>query len=313
MSTVVCLLGYSLVVLVLGPPVLRRLTASGPAPRLGVAAWLSAIVSVLATWAATTAIIAAQLIGHWGHLDRLIVMCLTWLCRAVSGGVSGVGQAVVGGVLAAAAVAAVVATIRLVRAVGVLRRRARQHAEDVRLVGRGTSDDGVVVIDVPRPAAYCVSGSPPAIVFTSGALDVLDERARAAVLAHERAHLAGHHLAVMTFLRAVARVFPGVALMAEGAQQVSRLLEMCADDAAARRHGGAALLSGLIALCGAAPAEALGAADVAVLDRAERLAGPRAPFGVATQIALVSAIVLAGLGPVMIGALAATGVSLCMG
>lgn len=42
--------------------------------------------------------------------------------------------------------------------------------------------------------------------------------------------------------------------MREGASEVSRLLEMCADDASARRHGSGVLLSGLITMCRATPA-----------------------------------------------------------
>lgn len=312
MSTVVCLLGYSLAVLLAGPPVLRRLTAGGHAPRLGAAAWLTAIISVLASWVAAAAITIVELVRHWGHLDRLIVSCLMWLCRAASGAVDSTAQAVVIGALAAAGAGAAIAAVRVVRAAGLLRHRAREHARDVRLVGRATADADVVVIDAPQPAAYCVTGRPGAIVFTSAALAALDDRQRAAVLAHERAHLAGHHLTVMVGMRALARVFPRLLLITEGVQQVSRLLEMCADDVAVRDHGARALLSGLIALCGAAPAEALGAADVAVLDRAARLTEP-AGTGLAARAGLAAALVTVIAGPLFIAALAASGTALCMG
>ncbi len=310
MSTVVCLLGYSLTVLLAGPPVLRRLTAAGQAPRLGVAVWLTTILSVLTSWVAAAAIVIVQLASHWGHLDHLIVSCLIWLCHAV-GGVDTVAQTVVIAALVAAGVGAAVAGVRVVRAAEAMRRRAREHAKDVRLVGRQTADADVVVIDASQPAAYCVTGRPGAIVFTSAALTALDDRERAAVLAHERAHLAGHHLTIMVGMRALARVFPRVPLMTEGARQISRLLEMCADDVAARDHGGLALLSGLVALCGAAPAEALGAADVAVLDRAARLAGPSAR-GVAVRAGLTAVLLAVVAGPVLIAALAAAGTALCM-
>ncbi|WP_235688626.1 hypothetical protein [Mycolicibacterium phocaicum] len=87
---------------------------------------------------------------------------------------------------------------------------------------------------------------------------------------------------------------------------------MCADDVAVRDHGARALLSGLIALCGAAPAEALGAADVAVLDRAARLTGP-AGTGLAARAGLAAALVTVIAGPLFIAALAASGTALCMG
>jgi len=93
---------------------------------------------------------------------------------------------------------------------------------------------------------------------------------------------------------------------------VSRLLEMCADDASARRHGSAPLLSGLITLCRAAPAGALAAADVAVLARAERLAVPPAdPAIVRARAALTSVIAVMIAGPVMTATLAASGALLC--
>lgn len=82
---------------------------------------------------------------------------------------------------------------------------------------------------------------------------------------------------MVTALRGLGVVFPRLTLMTAGAAEVSRLLEMCADDAAVRRYGHRALLTGLMALAGAAPAGALGAADVAVLSRAERLALPPGP------------------------------------
>jgi hypothetical protein len=57
---------------------------------------------------------------------------------------------------------------------------------------------------------------------------------------------------------------------------MARLLEMCADDAAARRYGSPTLLGALLALSGRTPAPrgALGSTGVEVLARAERLALP---------------------------------------
>lgn len=312
MSIAACLLLYSLVVLLVGPPVLRRLTHSGQAPRLGVAAWLTAIVSVLGSWIAALVVAVVEAVHRWDQPGLVLASCLAWLRDAVSGEAGVVPQTVVLGSAIVVGVGAAIASVRLMRELRAMRCRAHQHAHDVRLVGHQTNDSDVVVIDAPRPAAYCVSGRPPAIVITSAALVALDEPQLAAVLAHERAHLTGHHPTVMTYLRGVATVFPRVTLMTEGAQHVSRLLEMCADDAAARRHGSATLLSGLIALCSSSPAEALGAADVAVLARAKRLAGsPAEPLSTRTRAALVSVVVLLGAGPLIVAALSASGALMC--
>jgi beta-lactamase regulating signal transducer with metallopeptidase domain len=157
-----------------------------------------------------------------------------------------------------------------------------------------------------------VSGRPSVIVVTSAAVSALDGRELAAVLAHERAHLAGRHSLAVTTLRGLAAVFPKLTLMREGASQVPRLLEMCADDASARRHGRAPLLSGLIALCRAAPAGALAAADLAVLARVERLAAPPAEPAIArARAALTSVVAVIVAGPFLTVTLAAAGLLMC--
>lgn len=83
------------------------------------------------------------------------------------------------------------------------RRRASEHAQAARITGRRFPAAGIpalssaVVLDSAQPAVYCVPGRPATIVLTTGALAVLDEPQLLAVLAHERAHLAGrHHLLV---------------------------------------------------------------------------------------------------------------------
>jgi hypothetical protein len=89
---------------------------------------------------------------------------------------------------------------------------------------------------------------------------------------------------------------------------------MCADDIAARRHGREPLLAGLLALSGVAPAGALGAADVAVLERVERLTEPSRADRMITArcaVALTSTVTAILAGPLVIAALAASGVLMC--
>jgi Zn-dependent protease with chaperone function len=306
-----CLLLYSLTVIVAGPPLLRRLTNGGHAPRLGVAAWLTAIGSVLLTWAAAAVLVMIEVAGHWKDPGVLLASCLARLRGAMAGGAGTAPQIVLVVLAAGAALAAAATSVRLARTLIRMRARAHDHADAVRLVGYRSGQD-VVVVEDANPAAYCVPGRPPAIVVTTAALAALDDPELAAVLAHERAHLAGHHTHVVAVLRSLAAVLPNVALISGGAVQVSRLLEMCADDAAARRHGPRALLSGLITLTGAGPAEALGAADVAVLTRAERLTAPPAHLAQARRrVALASTVTILAAGPAITAALAASGALLC--
>lgn len=299
-SVVIGLLLYSMAMLVAAPPLLRALTYSGNAPRLGVATWLSAIGTVVGSWLATAVLVIVEVISHWTHPRTVAASCLARLQRTISGDAGIAPQITLVVIAAAATVAATITGVRLATAVLGMRARAHEHARDVRLVGHRTCEADVVMVEAVKAAAYCVAGRPPAIVVTSAARAALDDRQLAAVLAHERAHLAGHHAVIVSALRALAAVFPRLSLITEGAQQVSRLLEMCADDVAARRHSSRALLSGLITLCTTAPAEALAAADLAVVARAERLARPpQESVKVKTRAALAGVIAIMAAVPLI--------------
>ena len=314
MTIAAFLLLYSLLVIVAGPRLLRRLTRTGHAPRLGVAAWLTAIATVLISCAGAAVAAVAQIVSHWDHRQNLVVSCVVQLRVIATGQAGTLPQIVLLSLLTTAALAAGVAGVRLFSALAVMRRRSHDHAEAVRLVGHRTDTPDVVVLDAANPAAYCVPGRPSAVVLTSAAINELDEHQLGAVVAHERAHLAGHHPHIVAALRGLAGAFPRITLITQGAEHVSRLLEMCADDAAARRFGRTALLTGLLAMTGAAPAGALGAADVAVLARAERLTEPSANSVLTRRTAaLMSTVAMMAAGPLLIAALAtaASGLMMC--
>ena len=311
MSIAACLLLYSFVVCVVGPPILRRLTREGHAPRYGVATWLTAIGSVLISWLMASVLIVGDLLTGGEHRNGVVASCLAVLCDVLSGYAGRIPQVLLLAAAAAGVIAASLVGARIARALARLRAGALEHADGVRLVGRPVGHD-VFVIDASEPAAYCVSGRPPVIVVTTGALAALDADQLGAVLAHERAHLAGRHHQVIGALRSLAVVFPKLSLMTQGATEVSRILEMCADDAAARRFGHRTLLAGLMSLAGAAPAGSLGVADVAVLSRAERLAVPATPpTRIRARAALTSASTLMAGGPLLILALMTSGTLMC--
>jgi Zn-dependent protease with chaperone function len=311
-SVAACLLLYSLVVLVAGPPVLGRLTQTGCSPRLGAAAWMTAIGSVLVSWAAATIFALADLAHHWSHQGSVLASCLAALRGLAAGDV---GTAVQFGLLILVGLGAVAVTLsaaRLMRMLVRMRSQTHGHASAVRLVGRQLTGLDAVVIDAPEPAAYCIAGRPHAVVVTSAALAALTEPQLAAILAHERAHLDGRHPEIVAVTRSLAATFPVLRLMTEGAHHISRLLEMCADDAAAREHGPRPILDGILALTGATlvPSGAIGAAGVAVLARAERLAATRDPeFG---RRALTAAVItMTAGGPFATVLLAASGLLMC--
>lgn len=119
----------------------------------------------------------------------------------------------------------------------------------------------------------------------------------AAVLAHEPAHLSsGRHLQLMMLLRALASSMPRLPLFRNAVDAVGPLVEMCADDAAARRYVRRAVLGGLVALAGQprATGSALAAADTPAVARALRLAEP-VPNGARLRQLVVLGATLASL------------------
>lgn len=314
MSVAVCLLLYSFAVAMLAPGVLLRLTRSGTLPRLGVVAWLAAMVSVVASWVTAAASLIVALTRYWDQPGRLASGCFAALRRLVDGGSGALVQAGLFTLAAAAAGALGILGWRWGRSLWRARAHSRGHAERARVIGRRVDGVDAVVVDTPERAAYCVAGRPDTIVVTSAALDALTDRHLQAVLAHERAHLAGRHHHVLAFARALAAAVPRVTLFSKGAREVAMLLEMSADDAAARSHGSQTLLDALLALSAGAPTPhgAVGAAGTEVLARAERLAAPFAARNQwSTRLLLTATTLLIAGGPLITAALTAVGVMWC--
>lgn len=312
MTVAAALLLYVAAVLAIGPKLLVHITADGGAPRLAIAAWITAVVTVLGCSVAAVALLLIEAAGHWDSPDALLVTCLERL-RAILVGHAGWPARIVATAAAAIAVGSLIAVaIRMSRALGRMRTHTFAHAHAVRLVGRSHGSD-VVVIEASEPAAYCVAGRPPAIVVTTAAMAALDESQLAAVVAHERAHLDGRHAYIVAAARGLTTALPTCGLFATAASHISSLLEMCADDAAARRHGRQPLLAGLLTLSGATtPAEGLAAAGIAVLARAERLSRPPRRFAhIRTHITLSGAVAAMAATPLAIATLSLSGVLIC--
>ena len=273
MNTGFWLLLYGTALAFAAPPVLRRITRSGLSPQMGVAAWLTALATTLMAWC--IALVLIGLAAADALLDSsAVALCLQLFGFSAHSELPGLQGAIA--VLMVGIATTVVVVWRTRRSMAGLRTRSHEHARAVLMVGRSTTFPGAVIVDAPRPAVYCVSGHPSAIVITSAAWSSLSGPEMAAVLAHEQAHLTGRHHQVLMLLRALTTAFPRLPLMQWSAPAVAELLEMCADDAAARRHGVSPLLRGLLAMAEPhpAPAGGLAAASTAIAVRAMRLAHP---------------------------------------
>ncbi|CAM4105079.1 heat shock protein HtpX [Mycobacterium basiliense] len=278
MNTALLLLGYAVALVWLGPLPLRRITRTSAHPKLAVASWLTAVATALAAWFAALGVLGTAVLDSAWHHGQLTLCLKTLGLTGELGLPRTIASAVAIGLLLAGLVATAVAGWRVVHRWRRQRSLSRLHAANARVVGGPSDWPGVVVVPAPQPAAYCVADRPESvIVVTSAALNRLDERQLAAVLAHEYAHLASRHHDLLMALRAMAASLPRLPLFAAAADVVADLLELCADDVAVRRHGKTALLHGLLALTGGPSVMAsatLGAANTATLARAERLAIP---------------------------------------
>jgi Zn-dependent protease with chaperone function len=296
------------------PRPLGRLSGAGVSPRLGIAAWLAGIISVLALALAALGLLTRTAIDGWPAFARTVCesvtagACPPAVYRSAAYELGLALTAFLGGITM------IVLGWRYGRSLRRASIKTRAHAEAARITGRPVAGaDAAFLLDATRPAVYCVPGRPPAIVLTTGALAVLEPDQLTAVLAHERAHLAGRHHLLLAVTRSLTAVAPVVPLFARGSREVARLAEMRADDVAARRAGGEqgrrTLLTALLAMgagvaAASAPAAWLPATGGVIAARIRRLADPppparRACYGLALAaltlaIAVSAALVVTG-------------------
>jgi Zn-dependent protease with chaperone function len=156
---------------------------------------------------------------------------------------------------------------------------------------------GARVIEHPTAAAYCLPGSGPRVVITTGALSLLDADELDAVLAHEHAHLAERHDLVLLPFAAWSEALFGLAGTQRTRMAVQQLVEMLADDRACLGRD-RNVLAAALARVGAssagtvAPNGALGSTDLAVLPRVQRLLAPPAPSLWLRSVTYVAAVLV---------------------
>ncbi|HWG28701.1 M56 family metallopeptidase [Actinospica sp.] len=199
----------------------------------------------LATWlmAGGALLLAGTSCGALGLLVLSPLVRMTWLARlghwsssiVVGAGLPGGWTSLVAAIaLGAALLAAAAFAVRRGRALA----NAWQHAQS--LPGRAE----LVVTGDAAADAYAVPGRPGRIVVSTGMLGVLDDRGRAALLAHERAHLTGRHHWFTAVARLAAAANPLVRPLASA---VEYSVERWADESAAAAVGDRQLVARAIA------------------------------------------------------------------
>jgi Zn-dependent protease with chaperone function len=260
MTVAAVLLAYAVGAGTLGPRLLARARWTQRAPLLAIVTYLAAAWSVVAAAGLAGLALAVHATALGSGLSQLIGACVIRLRDTY-------------------------ATATHLRAV---RRQARQHAQAVRLVGRPDLALGVLLVEHPQAAAYCVAGPDPAVIVTTAALQALDQDQLAAVLAHERAHLAWHHHRLVALARIARQLLPFLPLMRDASAQVAQLVELHADDTATAAHDTRTLATALVVLAergGLTPGPAglgaggMTAAGAEAMQRIQRMIRPAEPLG----------------------------------
>ena len=164
----------------------------------------------------------------------------------------------------AGSAAALLLTAAAVAVAVVIRARARALAESYRRAARMAPGGRVVVVPGHAIEAYALPGSPGRIVVSKRLLAALDDRGRAALLAHEHAHLAGQHHLFTTVAHLAAAANP---LLIPVARAVDYTVERWADERAAAITGDRRLVAstiGQVALLATARPARLGAAALGI-------------------------------------------------
>ncbi|MFF5757417.1 M56 family metallopeptidase [Streptomyces longwoodensis] len=270
------LFAYAVLLCTLAPRLLRGAGWAERAPRLGIVVW-----QVLGASALTAAVLAGlaltvptvRVSADLASVLQACVMALTAQYASPGGAAAGAAGAVLA--LAALGRTAWCAGGALLR----IRSERREHREVLDMVGRTDPVRGVVVLDHDEAAAYCLPGRHRRTVITTGALRTLDDDQLEAVLAHERAHQAERHDAVLAWAQTLARAFPRMPLFRTAEAEIARLVEMRADDVAAARSGRLTTAAALLAVAGGrAPAVALAAGGSTAARRVRRLIEPHHPL-----------------------------------
>jgi Zn-dependent protease with chaperone function len=157
----------------------------------------------------------------------------------------------------------------------------------------------------PDAVAYCLPGFRPRIVISTGTVLLLDADELAAVIDHERGHALEHHGLVMLPMSGLTDLFRWIPYARLAPPAVAALLEMAADDHAARHYSPASLASALVQMgtSHSPPACAFAAGAIGLPARVTRLLDARRTSARAAFLAGVGAAGILAL-PIALLALA---------
>lgn len=285
-----------------GSRLLVRARWTDRAPGLAIVVWQSLAASVLLAMTLAGLALALPVMPGTSDLAAALEACSTAL-RHQYQTPGGAGLSIAGIVLAGGVIGRI--GYCLIAALRTIGQQRGAQSQIVALSARRDERRGISIVDHPAAAAYCIPGRNArtrnaGVVVTTGALASLDDLQLDAVIAHERAHLRGRHDLVLAFAGALRRAFPRLACARLGRSELSRLVEMRADDVALRTNSRATLAHALVNLSqGQTPQGALGAGGDA-LARLRRLTAPRRPLSRPIAVLLAGSAMLLIALPVLV-------------
>jgi len=294
------------------PRWLGRLDLCQVDPTPVIVAWLTSIAAALA--AGVGAVIVLLLPNH-GVVSDLAVLhhCRTALLHGLPPTLERVSGLLVSGLL-------LVVGLRIT-IVGLTewRRRRRERRGQLAILRLAAEPDSSAAntlwLTHDRPLAFSIAGRPGVVFATKGLIRHLSPDGVGAVIAHERAHLAGRHHLLVAVTELLGKCLPIVPLLRQAPHAIRELVEIAADAHAERLHGSDAVRSALLTVSDdGAPRGALAMARDGIAVRLERLRRHASPDRYAARAArcVLAAVVASTLPLAEVSLLLVTAVVACM-
>lgn len=309
------LLGYATLLALALPRLLPAASWVGRAPRLAIAVWHAAGITLVASIALALLSMAVPLHALSGGLASFLRACLDVAHSGLPGGLA--SRAV-----AAAALLALLGRTVTVSVTQVRRWRTevvRQHDSLMLLSEPHAGARGVRVLRSDDVAAFCLPGN-AGVIVTTGALRALRQDEFQAVVAHERAHWQQRHHLALLVAEVLAAVLPRVSMLRRAKEEIACLVELAADDHALLSQSRWALTDALLLMAERRPPSAALAAGGAgglsgvarrvtrLLDDEPSLNPSTLTAGATALAAATTAPLLALLAPVLVLPIVACGV-----
>ncbi len=241
------LLAFAALTAAVAPRLLARAAWADREPVLALWVWQCVVAAVLLCCGLAMSLSAAV---AWAQVHSGVFAPAPAAVREAYSGTTGAPWAAA--LAVALAAGGLWTAVMFVREVRTARAQRRRRREELRrraplLPGEDAGAERLVVLEGERPDAWWLPGGQAQLVITTAALRRLKRRQLDAVLAHEQGHSRARHHWLQHCAGALAGV-PRMPVFRAFRDEVHRLCELAADDAASRRFGRMTFATALVEL-----------------------------------------------------------------